>query len=252
VDLWGLAFILIVALPALAYWRFTQIARRRGPATTAVKLRLYFTGVATQWALVVYCVWVLARRDLSLRDIGWVSGAHPAIWALAAVFAAALIFVTYRSVQSLATEEASELPLHLNRLLRILPTNRTERAAFVVLALTAGFCEEILYRGFLIYALDSVLPHIAIAVVLGGVAFGVGHTYQGKQGMITTGVLGVVLGILYVLGGSLWPVILVHALIDLANGYTLGNFARRLESRGPLLPEGPTLPELPQRPPPPV
>jgi membrane protease YdiL (CAAX protease family) len=239
VDLWLLVIILIAGLPALAYWRFTRIARRHEPATTAVKLRLYLTGIATQWCLVIYCIWVLARRGLSLRDIGWVGGAHPIVWALAVLFTAALVFVTYRSIQGLEEEDASELPLHLKRLLRILPTNRIERAAFVALALTAGFCEEILYRGFLIYALSLVMPHVAIAVVLAGVAFGIGHAYQGRQGMLTTGALGVVLGILFIAGRSLWPVIFIHAVIDLANGYTLGEFARRLQRRGPLPPEIP-------------
>jgi membrane protease YdiL (CAAX protease family) len=232
VDLWLLVIILVVFLPALAYWRFTRLARRREPATTAIKLRLYFSGALTQWALVVYCAWVLARRGQTLADIGWVAGGHPLAWVAAVLLTGVLVLTTRRSIEGLAREGPGEFPTHLTRLLRILPTTRTERMSFAVLALTAGFCEEFLYRGFLIYAFDFVLPWTALSVVLAAVAFGIGHTYQGKQGMLMTGVLGIALGFIYVLGGSLWPVILVHAVIDLANGYTLGRFAERLQAAG--------------------
>jgi membrane protease YdiL (CAAX protease family) len=110
---------------------------------------------------------------------------------------------------------------------RILPSTPIERVAFAGVALTAGFCEEVLYRGFLLYALDGVIASPWISLVLAAIAFGVGHAYQGRRGIVLTAILGVVFGLLYRFGGSLWPGIVLHAAIDGVNGYALGSLANR-------------------------
>jgi membrane protease YdiL (CAAX protease family) len=112
-----------------------------------------------------------------------------------------------------------------------------ERAGFVAVALTAGVCEEILYRGFLIYALGRVLPSPWVALVPAALIFGIAHAYQGPRGVAGTGLLGVFLGLLYLLSGSLWPGIGLHASVDLVNGMALGPFGRDRSAPPPLPPE---------------
>ncbi|MGF7146425.1 hypothetical protein FHS96_000034 [Sphingomonas zeicaulis] len=88
------------------------------------------------------------------------------------------------------------------------------------LALTsAAFGEEILFRGFLLYQLSELLGTSArsrwIAILLGGALFGLGHFIQGANGIITTGLVGVVFGWAWFRSGrNLWAMILAHALID--------------------------------------
>ena len=51
--------------------------------------------------------------------------------------------------------------------------------------------------------------------MVAAVVFGLAHLYQGAVGVVTTFVMGLVLGALYVIGGSLIAPIVVHALVDL-------------------------------------
>jgi membrane protease YdiL (CAAX protease family) len=53
------------------------------------------------------------------------------------------------------------------------------------------------------------------------VIFGLGHAYQGATGIVKTGVIGLVMALLTVLSGSLWPAILFHATMDITSGRML-------------------------------
>ena len=89
----------------------------------------------------------------------------------------------------------------------------------------AAFGEEFFYRGFLLENLRRILGGGAIATVIAiicqGALFGAAHYYQGMSGMITIGIGGIVLGLIYWAGGRrLWPMIAAHGIID-----TIGLYA---------------------------
>jgi membrane protease YdiL (CAAX protease family) len=101
--------------------------------------------------------------------------------------------------------------------LALLPRTAGERRLFTVVGLTAGVCEEWLYRGFflaVVSALAGGLP-TAVLVLVAAAAFGLAHAYQGVAGVLTTAVLGGVLAGLYLGTGSLLPPMALHAAIDL-------------------------------------
>jgi membrane protease YdiL (CAAX protease family) len=75
-----------------------------------------------------------------------------------------------------------------------------------------------LYRGFLL-AWFAALLGTWPALGLSSLAFGAGHAYQGGQGVLRTGGLGLVLAGLFWLTGSLLPPILLHAVVDLNSGW---------------------------------
>jgi membrane protease YdiL (CAAX protease family) len=54
-----------------------------------------------------------------------------------------------------------------------------------------------------------------VLVVIAALAFGLAHAYQGRAGVLTTGVLGGVMAALYLQTGSLLLPVLLHAAIDL-------------------------------------
>jgi membrane protease YdiL (CAAX protease family) len=84
----------------------------------------------------------------------------------------------------------------------------------VVLPLVAGF-EELLFRGVLIGAFATgfgVSPWLLVA--LSSVAFALGHGAQGRVGIVVTGALGFVLGVAFVLTGSLVAVVVAHYLVN--------------------------------------
>ena len=101
--------------------------------------------------------------------------------------------------------------------LAVLPRTAGERRLFTLVGVTAGVCEEWLYRGFFLAVVAAVaggLPDGAL-VLVAAVAFGLAHAYQGRVGIITTGVLGGVMAAVYLQTGSLLLPVLLHAVIDL-------------------------------------
>ena len=85
--------------------------------------------------------------------------------------------------------------------------------------LIAGFGEEFVYRGLLVQRLGTLLgnSHASfwIAVLCSSVLFGLAHKYQGISGMITTGIVGFMIGSIYVRSQyRLWLTILTHGIYD--------------------------------------
>jgi len=83
----------------------------------------------------------------------------------------------------------------------------------------AAVLEETIFRGFLITEISSWfhsnLLGIVLSILIGSVIFGLAHTYQGKSGVYSTGMVGAILAVIFVLGGyNLWLVIITHGLID--------------------------------------
>jgi hypothetical protein len=109
------------------------------------------------------------------------------------------------------------------------PRTLDEFRTFAALSITAGVCEEFLYRGFLIALLAAFMP-AWLGAVVSAVFFGFAHSYQGTKGILSTGTTGLVMGLLCMWAGSLLPVVLLHAVIDAGNGLTT-YFALRPEKR---------------------
>ncbi len=105
----------------------------------------------------------------------------------------------------------------------LLPNTATERAAWIPLSLTAGICEEVLCRGFLMRFLHEsgfAMPLIA-ALVASSMIFGLAHIYQGLKGALGTTIAGLGFGLLFLLSGSLIAGIVLHVLVDLQVPYVL-------------------------------
>lgn len=98
----------------------------------------------------------------------------------------------------------------------ILPTTKKEKRLWNFVSLTAGITEEIIYRGFLIFAFSYLFPNLSIGAVifLASLLFGLAHTYQGVSGVIRTMAIGVFFSLLYVSLDSILPVIVLHFFID--------------------------------------
>lgn len=98
----------------------------------------------------------------------------------------------------------------------MLPKTKKEAQLWNFVSLTAGITEEIIYRGFLIFAFAYLFPNLSIWIVilLASLLFGLAHTYQGVAGVIRTTVIGAFFSILYVSLGSIFPLIVFHFLID--------------------------------------
>jgi uncharacterized protein len=81
------------------------------------------------------------------------------------------------------------------------------------------FLEEVIFRGFLMLELSRLLGtgmvETAVNLLFSSILFGFGHWYQGKSGAMSTGIIGFLLGVIFIAGGyNIWLPILTHGFID--------------------------------------
>ena len=104
---------------------------------------------------------------------------------------------------------------------QLMPVTGKERRLFAGLSLCAGFGEEMAYRGYALTALILATGSATLALIVTSATFGVLHAYQGPIGVVRTGVVGLIMGAVFLYTGSLWPPIVAHTLIDLVAGLVL-------------------------------
>ena len=95
----------------------------------------------------------------------------------------------------------------------------------ILVALTAGVCEEILFRGYVTWYFLAFWPgtriSLALAVIISSILFGFGHIYLGVRQVGTSAVGGVLFAAIVRVAGSLLPAMMLHAALDL-NSFDLG------------------------------
>ncbi len=180
-------------------------------------------------ALLTLLVWA-AATDVGAAAVGlqWPRAWPGPVTSAAAVALLLFVAVSTRALRGGVLLEAAgqerrrpgegrhaEPPAHAT--LALLPRTAGERRLFTLVGLTAGVCEEWLYRAFFLAVVAALAggPPGWVLVLVAAVAFGVAHAYQGIGGIVLTGVLGGVLAALYLSTGSLLVPVLLHAVIDL-------------------------------------
>ncbi|WP_394232162.1 CPBP family intramembrane glutamic endopeptidase [Niallia oryzisoli] len=112
--------------------------------------------------------------------------------------------------------DAQKKQLETSTFADILPVSKEDKKVWTLVSWTAGITEEIIYRGFLIFALTQLFPNFTIwlTLVISSVFFGLAHTYQGIGNVIRTTLIGLFFAVLYIGLGSIIPLILFHFLVD--------------------------------------
>ena len=101
----------------------------------------------------------------------------------------------------------------------LLPETILENLLWVGVSISAGICEEIVYRGYLQRQFLALTGSPIIAVLAQGIIFGVGHAYQGAKQVVVITVLGLLFGLLAWWRKNLRPGIIVHAWADIFGGW---------------------------------
>jgi membrane protease YdiL (CAAX protease family) len=131
----------------------------------------------------------------------------------------AFVVMRWRARRDGGTPARSRVPMWLRRWLPdfgpILPVTARERWMWLAVSISAGVCEEIVFRGWLLSVLHDPIGLGGTALVLCAAAgFGLAHAYQGPVGMLLTGLAAVLFIGLYVASGSLLLPILLHVVVD--------------------------------------
>jgi membrane protease YdiL (CAAX protease family) len=216
--------------PAIGVWALRRLMRQIASGDPDARVRVYRWTIAVQWAWTIALLGLWAWID---RPFVWLGLAAPS--GLAAVITVVLCGATLaffaiqlRGVLSSADSRAA-VRAQFDRsgpgVQAVVPATATEFRMFVPVGVTAGICEEIWARGFLLWYFSAWLPWwAAIGAVIA--VFGVGHAYQGVRGVLATGAVGGIFLAAYLGTGSLVAPIVIHATIDVANGF-IGYRVRR-------------------------
>ena len=211
-------FAFAVVLPAYARYNYPRFKRAVENGVPGVRPRQYIRTLTRQWLLVALALTVWLREGRSLPALGLGTPGGAGFWAALAL--AILLAQLWRSqIRAALRDEHARARLldQLRAVAPILPQSPRELRLFTLLSFTAGICEELLFRGYLIWYLESHFG-IEAAVVTSGIAFGLGHIYQGRAQALKIVVLGLVLGLFYVGSGTLWIPMALHAALDAAQG----------------------------------
>ncbi len=180
---------------------------------------VYREVIALEWitTAVIAAVWMRSARPWRLIGLVPPVGWH-LVLTIALLAALLMLFrAQLRAVRRLDPAKRDRLRIRSAAVSPLIPHNRIERAWFVPLAITAGLCEEFVYRGFLLWVFRAWLG-LWGAALASTVAFGFAHAYQGRRGAIRAGTLGAVFVILAIVMGSVVPGMVLHALLDLISG----------------------------------
>jgi membrane protease YdiL (CAAX protease family) len=83
----------------------------------------------------------------------------------------------------------------------------------IVLVTVVAVSEEIIFRGYILLRLSHLFGRRG-AVVLSAIVFSIGHGYEGSAGVVTVGVVGLVLALVYLRRRSLVAPMVMHFLLD--------------------------------------
>ncbi|GAB5522149.1 MAG: hypothetical protein Roseis2KO_00210 [Roseivirga sp.] len=195
-------------LYALITARKTQAYLQANPQ---LLIQTYKSIMVMQWAMCLPVLILLSLKETGLASIGLHFLTNP----LSVVSLVAAVFLGYQLVRILpyAEKRLVRTKKKLKAVLYILPKNRQEHKWSTIVSITAGVCEEVLFRG-LFYELLApyMLPLYAILIV--NLMFGLGHAGTQLKNMLSTMGLGLLWSLTYYFTGSLWAPILMHILVD--------------------------------------
>ena len=104
------------------------------------------------------------------------------------------------------------------RTVSMLPQRRVELTVWVALSVTAGICEETMFRDYLQRQFMALTRSAPAGILLSAATFGAAHAYQGLRMTILIAVFGAMFGMLAYWRGSVGPGMIAHASQDSLNG----------------------------------
>ncbi|MGC8461064.1 MAG: CPBP family intramembrane glutamic endopeptidase [Candidatus Dormibacteria bacterium] len=211
-HVWALVvLVLLVGWTIIGAYRYPRMKEKLRNGDRHALLRMYRTTIAGQIVMAGCAVIGIQSRLFTTPALAGGSYGGYAAWGalgLGAVLVLAIVLARFRH------RDRDPEVLIVGDIRDLIPRTQEERLWFLGVALCAGVCEEILFRGFGFYGLHLLgLPYGVIWLV-DGLLFGCAHLYQGLRGMVGTAVMGIVFALIYSLTGILIFGMMLHFALD--------------------------------------
>jgi membrane protease YdiL (CAAX protease family) len=173
-------------------------------------------GIILSFVLIGIAIW---QKEISLAQIGFSSpGNWPATLLLGLLLGIVLSVVSIMLVEPIV-ERFTKQPHDVSIVGNVRGNWKALLSWLVLIWVVVAFVEETLYRGFLMNEITRLLGTGSLALFLNilfcSIVFGLSHSYQGRSGAWSTGIIGALIGVVFICNGfNLWLPIFVHGFID--------------------------------------
>ncbi|MGO9935333.1 MAG: CPBP family intramembrane glutamic endopeptidase [Steroidobacteraceae bacterium] len=190
------------------------------PANSSQMLQLYLFLIGMEWLWVRFVYKGMQAHGRSLLEFF----GHP--WFTPRQLAGDLAYATLALGFCYALFIGIDrLPQHgeavTNPLLPAVPSGPAGIIVWIGLSLSAGICEEIVFRGYLQRQLAALTGSTSLAILGQAIVFGIVHGYEGVNTVIRIVVCGLAFGMLAQWRGNLRAGVLAHAAWDILAGLGL-------------------------------
>jgi membrane protease YdiL (CAAX protease family) len=209
-------------LAMMAGWAYLGQMRATGMRVRAAPNHplSYLITMAFEWIMFAYVVYGIHKRGITLREI--VGPRWKSVGSLFLDLGIAVGFLITSFIILAIVAHLIHAPSSMDRIRFMIPQGPVEIGMWVALSLTAGICEETIFRGYLQGQFMAWTRNASAGIVLSAALFGAAHIYQGGKQTIVIAAFGLLFGILAALRRSLKPGMIAHFAQDCTAGIVVG------------------------------
>ncbi|HEX3435583.1 MAG TPA: type II CAAX endopeptidase family protein [Pseudacidobacterium sp.] len=182
----------------------------------------YFITLVWEWILAAFVIWGIHMRRIPLRQLlgerrpSWRDWRDDFLIAAAFWIAASIVLAVIGTALKLA-----HFSMPQKTLTQLAPQNALEFTLWILLSISAGFCEELTFRGYLLQQFTSIGNKLWLGVFASSLLFGLAHGYEGASGIIAITAYGAMFCLLAIYRRSLRAGMIAHAWHDIFSGAAL-------------------------------
>lgn len=188
----------------IAMWALLFLAVSAIPQLGTLRRQLFFNQLVIFLLIPLVIVW---KYRLNIREALSLRGVRPVAW-LAVLLAVPAGQIVSNGIFRLA-DKVMPVPRQMLEQMssQLMPADMPTWQLFFFIAVLPGICEEIAFRGTLLYGLRRKLKPVTLALVV-GLIFGIFHFDLFR--ILPTAFMGVYLSGIAILTGSIFPCMLAH------------------------------------------
>jgi len=171
------------------------------------------------WVLTFFLAYIYYIEELSVVELDYLikMGWQNIVAISFIVLAISYLVLLIKNINSNEKFRA-EVANNFEPFIQIMPETKSQVLVFtILLSVTAGICEELIFRAYLFNLIDTYTGTIG-AILISSLVFGFWHIYLGWKEVLRTSIMGVIFCSIYIFTGNIIIPIILHIFIDIYSG----------------------------------